>query len=203
MRYQISQTNPSEMTTEELTGELAGFVELGAEVAARMSVILRELRKRRQPSPLFHHPVLRFFESIADNTLHPEAAIMLGNRDMIAAVLPLPKQKQLEIAYGADVPVAAISNDGSIKSDDIPIRRMDSATLRRAFGPEGLRPVHEQAEMIRSEGKIERQGMITILRDEQMLKIGNQKIKPEELRGPLAALGWSINLARNAESKAG
>lgn len=197
MAYQISQTDPAKMTTEELTAELDGFVALAVEVAARMSVILAELRKRRTPHPFFQHPVLRFFQSIADGSLHPEAAIILGNRELINAVVPLPRQRQLEVAYGASIPVATLTLDGKIKSDDLPIQRMDPATLRRAFGPEGIRSVHEQAEMIRAEGKIERLGMVTVLRDEQVLKIGNQKIRPEDLRGPLAALGYSLDLARN------
>lgn len=203
MAYRISQTNPADLSTEELTAELDGFVELAVEVAARMSVILAELKKRRQPHPFFRHSVLRFFQSIADGALHPEAAIILNNSDMTRAVMSLPMQKQLEVAYGADVPVATLTADGHIKSDDMPIQRMDPATLRRAFGPDGIRPVHEQADMIRAEGKIERHGMITVLRDEMMLKVGNQKIRPEDLRGPLMALGYSLDLTRKVEAKAG
>ncbi len=198
MAYQISQTDPTKMTTEELTAELDGFVALAVEVAARMSVILAELRKRRIPHPFFRHPVLKFFQTIADGSLHPEAAIILGNSEMIAAVIPLPRQRQLEVAYGADIPVAVLTPDGRIKSDDLPIQRMDEPTLRRAFGPEGIRPVHEQADMIRALGKIERIGMITVLRDEQVLKIGNQKVRPEDLTGPLAALGYTIRLSRDS-----
>jgi len=201
MHYQISQTNPAAMTTEELTAELGGFVALAAEVAERVSLILAELRKRRQPHPLFAHPVLRFFQSIADNTLSAKAAINLGNMDLIKAVLPLPREQQERIADGEEVPVATLAPDGSVKSDDIPIRRMDAGTLRRAFGPSGIRPVHDQAEMIRAEGKIERHGMITVLRDQSMLKIGNQKVKPEELRGPLMALGYCLEVAREVKAR--
>lgn len=203
MAYRISNTDPSKMTTEELTAELDGFVQLAVEVAARMSVILAELRKRRKPHPFFHHPVLRFFQAIADGALHPEAAILLANGDLIKAVIPLPRQRQLEVAYGAEIPVAVTAPDGKIKSDDMPIQRMDPATLRRAFGPDGIRTVHQQIAMIRDEGKIERHGMITVLRDEGLLKISNQKIRPEDLRGPLLALGYSLDLSRNTAAKAG
>ena len=203
MRYHISQTNPATMSTEELTAELGGFAALAAEVAERVSLILAELRKRRQPHPLFAHPVLRFFDAIADRTLSATAAINLGNMEMIKAVLPLSRDEQERVAGGADIPVAALAPDGSVKIDDMPIHRMDTATLKRAFSPDGIRTVHEQAEMIRAEGKITRIGMITVLRDETMLKIGNQKIRPEDLRGPLAALGYSLGLARNATAKAG
>ena len=39
---------------------------------------------------------------------------------------------------------------------------------------------------------------ITVLRDEHLLKIGHQKIRPEDLRGPLAALGYRMALTRSA-----
>lgn len=196
MTYSISQIDPSGLSTEEITSEIDGFIELAEEVVARLSVLLKELRRRRQPHPFFQHTVLRFWESIAEQTLHPKAAMILANRDMIKAVLPLPRQQQVQIAHGLDIAVATITDTGHIRSDDMPIHRMDPATLRRAFGPEGIRSVHEQAEMIRAEGRVEKHGMITVLRDETMLKIGNQKIKPEDLRGPLLALGYRLDLTR-------
>lgn len=202
MTYRISQSDPATLSTEEISAEIDGFIELAEEVVARLSVLLAELRKRRQPHPFFQHAVLRFWESIADQTLHPKAAIILANRDMIKAIIPLPHKDQLEIAYGRHVPVAVTRADGSVASDDMPIQRMDTATLRRAFGPAGLRTVHEQIEMIREEGSVTRIGMITVLRDEQALKIGNQKIRPEDLKGPLAALGYSLDLRRNANVSA-
>jgi hypothetical protein len=198
MTYSISQADPAQLSTEEITAEIDGFIELAEEVVARLSVLLAELRKRRQPHPFFQHAVLRFWQSIADQTLHPKAAIILANREMIKAIIPLPHKDQLEIAYGRYIPVAVTRPDGSVASDDMPIQRMDTATLRRAFGAAGLRTVHEQAEMIREEGKITRIGMITVLRDEQALKIGNQKIRPEDLKGPLAALGYKIDLTRSS-----
>lgn len=203
MTYSISQTDPAQLSTEELTAEIDGFIELAEEVVARLSVILSELRKRRQPHPFFQHAVLRFWESIADESLHPKAAIILANRDMIKAVIPLPHKDQLEVAYGRNVPVAVLKEDGTVGSDDIPIHRMDPQTMRRAFSDEGIRPVYDQAEIMRAEQTIERHGMITVLKDEVMLKIGNQKVKPEDLRGPLMALGYSLDLARNVTSKVG
>lgn len=202
MTYSISQADPASLSTEELTAEIDSFIELAEEVVARLSVLLAELRKRRQPHPFFQHAILRFWESIANQTLHPKAAIILANRDMIKAIIPLPREEQLEIAQGRYVPVAVTLADGSVASDDMPIQRMDTATLRRAFGPCGLRSIYEQAEMIREEGKITRIGMVTVLRDEVMLKIGNQKIRPEDLKGPLAALGYSLDLRRNSGSDA-
>jgi hypothetical protein len=196
MAYRISQTDPATMSTEELNEELSGFVALAAEVAERMSLILCELRNRRQRHPAFRHTVLAFFREIADQSLSAEAAILLGNREMIKAVRPLPRDKQIEIANGAPIPVAVQAEDGTIKSEDVTITRMSSDVLRRAFGPSGLRSVHEQAEMIRAEGRVERHGMITVLRDEVALKIGNQTIRPEDLEGPLAALGYRLLLSR-------
>lgn len=73
--------------------------------------------------------------------------------------------------------------------------------MRLAFGPEGIRPISEQAKIIKSENKTERHGVITVLADECALKIGNQKIKPEDLRGPLAALGYSLDLTRNVPAE--
>ena len=197
MTYRISKADPSKMATEDLHAELAGFTALAAEVAARMAIILTELRRRRQNSPFFHHPVLSFFSSIADKTLSPEAAVVLGNRDLIKAVLPLPHDDQISIAYGKEIPVAVVNSFGAIVTEAMPIRRMDADTIKRAFGPEGIRTAEAQAEMIRTQSRIERHGMITVIRQEQVLKIGNQKIRPEDLKGPLAALGYSLDLSRN------
>lgn len=203
MAYIISRRDPANMETKELVSELDGFTQLAVEVAERMSLILSELRKRRQPHPFFRHTVLCFFQSIADGQLAPEAAIVLGNQNMIKAILPLPHKEQIEVAYGRPVPVATIKSTGEMVSDDVPIQRMDPVTMARAFGPEGIRTVHEQVEIIRAAGRVERHGMITILRDEVMLKIGNQKIKPEELKGPLMALGYRLELTRNSDRAAG
>lgn len=201
MSYRISQADPTRMTTEDLHAELAGFTALAAEVAARMAVVLAELRRRRQSHPFFHHPVLGFFQSIADKHLSPEAAVVLGNRDLIKAVLPLPHAEQVAIAYGKEIPVATVNPFGAIVTEQLPIRRMDADTLKRAFGPDGIRTADEQAEIIRTQGRNERHGMITVIREEQVLKIGNQKIRPEDLKGPLAALGYSLDLARNVSDR--
>lgn len=198
MAYQISQTDPAALSTEELLKEIDGFTQLAVEVVQRYALILTELRKRKSFHAFMRHPVLSFFQSIADGAMHPEAALILANKDMISAVLPLPPERQIAVARGEAIPVASVTREGDIKSDDMPIHRMDPGTMRRAFGPEGIRPVHEQAEIIRAEGKIERHGMITVLRDEGLIKVGNQKIRPEDLRGPLLALGYRLDLAREA-----
>jgi len=206
MTNHISQTDPRTLSTEEIFAEIDGFKSLAVNVLKRWSALLAELKRRRVPNIMFNHPVLKFWESINDQSLDAEAAVLLADkRDgrMIKSVLPLPPKKQVAIARGEPVPVATVADTGEIKSDDVPIFRMDAPTLKRAFGPEGIRPVHVQADMIRAEGKIERMGAITVLRDEQALKIGNQKIRPEDLKGPLAALGYTLDLSRNATSKAG
>lgn len=197
MTYSISQTPPSSLSTEELLQEIASFKTLAVEVVSRYSAILAELKARGQYHAFMRHPVLAFFTEIAAGALHPEAALTLGNKALISAVTPLPPEQQLEIARGATVPVACQTDAGEIKSDDMPITRMDNATLKRAFGPDGLRTVNEQAEMIRAAGKVQRIGAVTVLRDEQLLKIGNQKIAPEDLKGPLASLGFRLVLTRD------
>lgn len=202
MRYHISQTDPATLSTEALLEEIASFKALAVEVVERYSLILKELRRRRQFHAFMRHPVLSFFEAIADGALEPEAALVLGNRELISAVLPLPREKQVEIANGAPVEVAVSAPSGEIKVEPMTIRRMDPSTLKRVFGPEGIRPLHEQAEIIRSEGKIERHGAITVLRDEHALKIGNQKVRPEDLRGPLLALGYRLDRERAATGAA-
>lgn len=203
MAYIMSSRDPANMTVEELLKELDGFTQLAAEVAKRVSLVLAELRKRRQPHPFFRHPVLAFFQQIADERLAPEAAVALGNQHMIRAILPLAHDDQIAVAYGRNVAVARLNEKGAVVSDDVPIHRMDAATIERAFGPDGIRPVHDQAEMIRAAGRVERHGMISVLRDEVMLKIGNQKIKPEDLRGPLLALGYRLEKPLQRAATAG
>lgn len=203
MTYTVSQTDPAEMTAEALLAEIDGFKFLAVDVVERLSLIMSELRRRRLPHPFFKDRILSFWQSISDQTLAAEAAIILANRNMIKAVIPLPRSEQIEVANGREIPVATITPDGHIKSDYIPIHRMDPATLSRAFGPGGIRTVQEQAEIIRAEGRVERIGAITVLRDEQVLKIGNQKIRPEDLRGPLRSLGYKVELDRAVLGRAG
>ena len=198
MTYHISQTDPAALTTAELLDEIASFTQLAVEVVARYALILAELKRRRQFHAFMRHPVLSFFQAIAAGTLVPEAALILGNRALISAVMPLPSARQIEIAHGATIDVAVQTPLGEIRGEPMGILRMDPDTLRRVFGPDGIRPLHEQADIIRAEGKIERHGAITVLRDEHLLKIGNQKIRPEDLRGPLAALGYRMALTRSA-----
>jgi hypothetical protein len=197
MPYRISQADPSKMTTEDLHAELESFKELAVEVVQRMAVILAEMRRRKQRHFLHHHAILGFYRSLADKTLSAEAAVILAQQPLIKAVLPLPHADQIAIAYGKEIPVAVVNSFGAIATEAMPIRRMDADTIKRAFGPEGIRTAEAQAEMIRTQSRIERHGMVTVIREEQVLKIGNQKIRPEDLKGPLAALGYSLDLSRN------
>ena len=197
MPYRISQADPSKMTTEDLHAELESFKELAVEVVQRMAVILAEMRRRKQRHFLHHHAILGFYRSLADKTLSAEAAVILAQQPLIKAVLPLPHADQIAIAYGKEIPVAVVNSFGAIVTEAMPIRRMDADTIKRAFGPEGIRTAEAQAEMIRTQSRIERHGMVTVIREEQVLKIGNQKIRPEDLKGPLAALGYSLDLSRN------
>lgn len=198
MIYTVSQRSPQTMTTEDLIGELDGFTALAADLARRLSLVLKELRARRIRHTHHFHTVLMFFAEIADNRLDAEAAVLLANTDRIRAVLPLPAEQQRAIARGEEVPVAVRLPSGAITHDRLPIRRMDDSTRRRAFGPKGIRPLEEQTAMIQAENRVERHGMITILRDEVMLKIGNQRIRPEELRQPLLALGFRLDALSEA-----
>jgi hypothetical protein len=202
MTYPIAQKDPDSESTEDLLAEIGAFKTLAVGIVRRYASILAVLRKRGIRHEMFTHPVLRFYRDISEHRLDAETALILGNLHLIKAVLPLPHDEQRAIAMGRLVPVAAIQVDGSIRSDDMPIRIMDSATLKRAFGPEGIRDVWAQSQMIRDQGHVERHGMITVLRDEMLLKVGNQKIKPEDLVGPLAVLGYSLTLARDAKGEA-
>ena len=74
MSYQISQTAPSALSTEELFAEIQSFKALAAEVVARYSLILDELKRRRQSHAFMRHPVLSFFREIAADELAPEAS---------------------------------------------------------------------------------------------------------------------------------
>lgn len=196
MSYHISQTNPSTMATEDLLAEISGFKALAVEVVERLALILKELRSRRQPHPFFYDRIMCFWQSIEDGSLDAEAAVLLANRHTIKAILPLPKAEQREIARGKEVAVAIRQSDGSIVRENMPIMRMDQPKLSLVFGAEKVRSFSEQADILRHSGNVERIGMVTVLRSEQLLKIGNQKIRPEDLEGPLKALGYRLVLSR-------
>lgn len=203
MKLQKPNTPPKEMTTEQLRDAIDSIRELSVDVVEYLSAVLAELKARREPHDFFQDRILRFWREINEGQLSAEAAIYLANRHTIKAILPLPHSEQIDIAKGRLVPVATLTSTGEIKSDDIPILRMDPATLKRAFGPEGIRTVHEQAEMIRAEGKIERIGAITVLKDEGVFKIGNQKITPQEIQRVAPMLGYRLVLARNVDREVG
>lgn len=184
MTNHISQTDPATLSTEEIFAEIAGFKTLAVNVLIRWSALLAELKRRRVRDAMFNHPVLKFWESINNRMLDAEAAVLLADKHdgkRIKAVLPLPPVQQVAIARGEPVPIATRTDTGEIRSDDLPIQRMDDATMRRAFGPHGIRTVHEQAEMIRAEGKIVRIGGIVSLRKEGVFRVGNVKLTPEQI----------------------
>lgn len=185
------------MATEEIISELEGFKDLAASIAKRMAILLKELRSRRIPHPLFFHPIMRFFEEISGDALHPEAAVLLGQRKLIRSVLPLSKSQQLDIAKGCDLPVVMIDPSNTIVHSKSSIFQMSPATLRIVFGPDGLRSLAEQEDIIRK-SRCAKFGSITVLSDLSMLKIGNQKIAPEDLKLPLRTLGYDLRLIRDS-----
>ena len=198
MAFSISQTDPKTLSTESIYAELEAFTQLAVEVIERWSALMAELARRKQPVPMKNHPVMSFYKSIVDKTLSAEAALLLRNQGLIRCVLPLSRDEQLAIANDRLVPVAVQTEAGQIKSDARPLRLMDPATMKRAFGPDGIRTVHEQAEMIRAKGRVERVGAVTVLRDDHMVKIGNQKLKwPEDFADVARALGTEIIVTRD------
>jgi hypothetical protein len=194
MKLQKPNTPPEQMSTEQLLVAIDSIRILSVEVVEYLSEVLKELRARRVRHDFFADRILRFWSSIADQSLAAEAAILLANQFTIKAILPLPRLDQIAIAKGRVVAVAVMQADGTISSDDLPINRMDAATLRRAFGPEGIRSVYEQADIIRNEGKTDRHGMMTLMLDEHMAKIGNQKIKLEDMAELLRMAGYTVEM---------
>lgn len=193
----VSNEDPKKMTTADIIGEMKNIRELAENVVRRYSALMAELRARGEKPPFTYHPVLSFWKEVHDEKLAPEAAVSLANRNTIKAILPLPIEKQVEVAKGIDIPVAVLKPDGEIASDDIPINRMDAKTLSRAFGPSGIRTVYEQAEIIKEEMKVRKPKRAIAIVDEGVVKIGSIKITPEELRGPLLALGYKLTLSRD------
>ena len=191
------------MTTADLIAEVDGFKELAVEVCQRLAAILVVLRKRRERHAFFQHPILRFFEAIADDTLDAEAAIILGNGALIKAVMHLPKDQQRAIAKGQEIAVATVQPNGRIGNENLPIQRMGTEVLKRVFAPEGIRSVQGQAAIIREKGKTEKHGMITVDRDHGRLRIGNQTFTPDEFNAAFLALGYKIVPARDVASQAG
>lgn len=194
MKLQTKNTDPSEMTTEELLGAIDSIRALSVDVVEYLSGVLSELRKRRIQHHFFSDRILSFWQEINGKQLAAEAAIGLANRPMINAVLPLPHSEQIEVSHGKEIAVATIEG----KTEIMPIHRMDGPTLKRVFGPNGIRSVKAQSAIIRDVANVKHHGVITVLQDEAMLKIGNQKIKPEDLRGPLMALGYVLELSRGS-----
>lgn len=181
------------MATEDIISAFGQIQVLAADVVMWYAEALKELRKRGIMNNLFQHAILRFWKSLLDESLSPIAAIHLGNSALIKAVLPLQREEQEEVAMGRPVPVATVTDTGEIRSDDLPITRMDSPTLKRAFGPEGIRPVHEQAEMIRAEGVVKKVGGFTVYANEGAIRC-NRKFSLDELPAVAAQLGYRLTV---------
>jgi len=200
MTTKVCTTDPRNLSTEQIFSEIESFTALAVDVLKRWSALLAELKRRRVPNIMFNHPVLQFWESIHKEKLDAQAAVLLADRrdgKMIRAVLPLPPSEQLAIAKGKPIAVATLTSTGKIRSEEVPILRMDNQTLTRAFGPDGIRTVYEQAEMIRAAGTVQRIGMVTVLRDEHMVKVGNVRLKwPEDFEAVARALGTEIVTTR-------
>lgn len=190
MKFQRPNTPPAEMTSEELRNVVDSIRELAVDVVEYLSEVMAVFASRKERHPFMADRILRFWREINDQRLSAEAAIYLANAKLIKPILPLSHDEQIRIARGEPVAIAIMTETGEIRSDDTQIHRMDDATLKRAFGPDGIRTVHAQAELIRAEGKVQRVGMITVLRDQRALKIGNQTIQPEEIAKAMASLGW-------------
>ena len=204
MMHTTPQTDPDTMTISEKLAEIAGFKDYAVKTVKRLAILMRSLRKDGAKNiPNSTHAVLKFYQEIANETLNPEAAILLKNASMIKAVMHLPHDQQLAVARGQEIAVAVIQSSGQMANENLPIQRMGPDLLKRVFSEHGIRSLKGQSAIIRENGKTERHGMVTVLQDEVMLKIGNQKITPEELRGPLMALGYSLELSRNSDRKAG
>jgi hypothetical protein len=199
LKLKKPNTPPSEMSTEALLSAIEGIRELAVDVVEYLSEVLAELRKRGEKHPFFNDRILRFWLEINDQELSAEAAIGLANRPMIKAILPLPHADQIAIAHGRDVAVATLNNSGDIKSDDMPIHRMDGPTLKRAFGPDGIRSVHDQGEMIKAAGRVQRHGMFTWDEQSGRVRVGNQTFTWEDadIKAVARRAGYSIVLTRS------
>lgn len=193
MSLSISQADPKQLSTREILDEMSGFAALAAAVVERWAVLLKELASRRVGHPMFHHPVMQFWMSIENHTLSAEAAIQLaGCRDgrMIRAVLPLSLSEQVEVANGLEIPVAVLTEAREVKTEHMPIHRMDIATLIRVFGPDGIRGLSEQERMLRATKEVVRVGRLSVVVDDGVLKVGNMKLLPREVAKAMEMLGW-------------
>jgi len=177
MKLQKPNTPFNQMDVNQLLTFIDGIRALSIDVVEQLSEALSELRKHRVKHHFFNDRILSFWREINSKQLAAEAAIGLANRPMIMAVLPLPHKDQVEITHGKEIAVANYEG----KTEHLPIHRMDGPTLKRAFGPDGIRSIKAQAEMIHAAGKIERIGMITILRDENAVKVSGVKLTWEEI----------------------
>lgn len=204
MNRTISQTDPDTMTIAEKLAELAGFKDFAADAVKRQAVLMRSLRKDgHKHIPYTTNAVLRFYQSIADDRLNSEAAVLLANGPMIKAVMPLPHDQQIDVARGREIAVAVVRPDGQVSNENMPITRMGPEVLKRVFSPSGIRSVQAQASIIRRNGKTERIGAMTYYRDEGVIRFGNQRFSEDELRDMLISAGVHWVMPRHLDKKAG
>lgn len=198
MKLQKPNTAPADMTTEDLLAVVDGIRALSVDVVEYLSGVLAELRTRRISHHFFSDRILSFWQEISANQLAAEAAIGLANRPMIKAVLPLTQKDQIEITHGKEIAVAR--DDGA--TENMTIFRMDGPTLNRAFGPHGIRSIKAQSEIIRASAKVEQHGTFKVYPDKGAFRVHGE-VTPEDCRATFLRLGYTIELARNANQKAG
>jgi hypothetical protein len=180
-------------STNDIRAELDQIVSDTAEWMERAAALLVELRRRRENHPLMQSNVLRFFKLIDNRRLSAEAVLAVGgNRNLVRALEKLPLAEQVRVAKDQPVQVVEISPEGKEVIAQRSIGHLSQSALDRVFGPDGIRSIQEQREMLGAPPDRERVDGIIVDRSARKIIIGRKQFSPLELAGALKALGYEV-----------
>lgn len=158
----------SAMSTEELRKDLATTLGMTAKVLARLAAIWAELERRGEDLSDLRGGLFLWLPMIADGRLDPEMVVRAAGQAMLlraASTLRLADQRRI---LDSGVTLVQVDGDGSIKEKVLPVEKLTSLDVRRAFADGRLRTPAEQARFIaplaQKAGGANRRGVIVKIR---------------------------------------
>ncbi|UTU09738.1 hypothetical protein CcrBL47_gp454 [Caulobacter phage BL47] len=193
---------PNNLGILSLSELVARFTDARADLEANMKeacILLMELRRRGQSKPAWRKGVFQWAEQVANGSLHPRAALIMGeSTQMIRGILGLPPEEQLRIAEGGVVTVAILRTDGVVVAEDQSIPQMSQVTFDLVFDQGVVRTFDAQKKILldraskrrahRSPNPVE----IRVDRQSEEVIVGQVRLSVQELATALNQLGFKV-----------
>lgn len=159
--------------------------------------LLNELRQRSFNHPLMGHPLYRKFDKVASGVLTPKAVLgFAGYPTALELIQNVDTEMQDRLAAGEKVPVVSKDTAGRYVFEQKPVLQMDASTLKRVFGPDGIRSREDQEHMLAAElkqpVKVKVTASIAVIPKKEKIQVGKTTISLDDMREPLRLLGYKL-----------